>query len=89
MRHARRSNGAIRAVRDRTRRGLTPAAMLARELAIIETLNDGTDAHAVMLLVDSRRVVRRRLAGARRLPRPFDVPDRAAANLRSPSAARW
>jgi hypothetical protein len=79
----------IRAVCDRARRELTPAAMLTRELAILDTLETSADARATTVLGDIERTVSRRLSGARRLPRPFDLPDRVTANLRSASTARW
>jgi hypothetical protein len=80
---------AVGAVCARARRELTPSAMLARELAIIDSLAAATDAPVDASLAHTERLMTRRFAGARRLPRPLDVPDRAVANLRSPALPRW
>jgi hypothetical protein len=72
----------------RARRELSGEAMLARDLAIVSALNGGR-IRADETLVDVEGVLNRRFAGARRLPRPLDIPDRAVLKLRPTGWRSW
>jgi hypothetical protein len=78
----------IAAVCARARHELSPQAMLARELDILAGLGlraPGSDA----ALAEADRLLTSRFAGARRLPRPLDLPDRAVLKLRDAGGSRW
>jgi hypothetical protein len=77
----------IAAVCARARDELSPQSMLARELDILAALRPPT-ARAERL-AEADHLLTARLGGARRLPVPLDLPDRALLKLRSPRGSRW
>jgi hypothetical protein len=78
----------IAAVCARARDELTPQSMLARELDILGELGPVTP-RATASLAAADQLLTARLAGARRLPTPLDLPDRALLKLRRPGGSRW
>jgi hypothetical protein len=78
----------LTAVADRARREHSADAMLQRELEIAEALDvrpDGLD----QVLATTHERLRQRWGGARRLPRPLDLPDRGIFALRRDEGFRW
>jgi hypothetical protein len=78
----------IAAVCARAREELSPQSMLARELDILAALGPATP-RAAAELAAADRLLTARLAGARRLPAPLDLPDRAMLKLRAAGGSRW